>query len=132
MYDKLTYSAARGAGDFVFLSGVEAGPRKGQGTDPKAFKIQLRRAFSAIMASLEAAGADFSKVVELESFHNCKAPNFTGDFNAQLEAMIEVKSEFMKPPYSTWTAICVDRHYSDNTVVEIKVTAFAPKASKGH
>ena len=41
--------------------------------------------------------------------------------------MIEVKSEFMKPPYSTWTAVCVDRQRSDNTVVEIKVTAFAPK-----
>jgi hypothetical protein len=65
MYDKLTYSAARRTGDFVFSYGV---------------------------------------------------------------ALIAVKSEFMKPPYSTWTAVCIDRHYSDNTVVEIKVTAFAPKA----
>jgi hypothetical protein len=32
----------------------------------------------------------------------------------------------MKPPYSTWTAACIDRHYSDNTVVEIKIAAFAP------
>ena len=27
-----------------------------------------------------------------------------------------------------WTAICIDRHYSDNTVVEIQMTAYAPKA----
>jgi enamine deaminase RidA (YjgF/YER057c/UK114 family) len=130
MYDKLTYAAARRAGDFVFLSGVEAGPTKGEGTDPKAFKIQLRRAFAAIKASLVASGADFLQVVQMQTFHNCKTPNFKGDFNAQLDALIAVKSEFMKPPYSTWTAVCIDRHYSDNTVVEIQMTAYAPQAHK--
>ncbi len=131
MYDQLTYAAARRAGDFVFLSGVEAGPLKGEGTDPEAHKVQLRRAFKAINASLVAAGADFSHVVQLQTFHNCKTPNFSGDFNDQLGAMLAVKAEFMKPPYSTWTAICIDRHYSDNTVVEIEVTAYAPKAKPG-
>lgn len=127
MYDQLTYSAARRAGDFVFLSGVEVGPAKGEGTDSAAFKVQLRRGFAAIKNSLVASGADFSNVVEMQTFHNCKTANFKGDFTAQLEALIEVKSEFMKPPYSTWTAVCIDRHYSDNTVVEIKMTAYAPK-----
>jgi enamine deaminase RidA (YjgF/YER057c/UK114 family) len=126
MYDQLTYAAARRAGDFVFLSGVEAGPLKGEGTDPEAHKGQLRRAFKAINASLVASGASFSQVVQLQTFHNCKTANFKGDFNAQLEAMLAVKAEFMKPPYSTWTAVCIDRHYSDNTVVEIQVTAYAP------
>jgi enamine deaminase RidA (YjgF/YER057c/UK114 family) len=130
MYDKLTYSAARRAGDFVFLSGVEAGPfEKGDGTDAKAFEVQLRRAFKAIQASLAATGADFSQVVQLQTFHNCKnRHNFQGDFNAQLDVMLKVKAEFMKPPYSTWTALCIDRHYSAQTVVEIQVTAYAPKA----
>ncbi|CAN5371446.1 hypothetical protein BH10ACI2_BH10ACI2_15020 [soil metagenome] len=127
MYDKLTYAAARRAGDFVFLAGVEAGPEKGEGTNPEAFKIQLRRAFIAIKNSLTASGATFSQVVQMQTFHNCKTPNFKGDFNAQLEALIAVKSEFMKGPYSTWTAVCIDRHYSDNTVVEIQMTAYAPK-----
>jgi enamine deaminase RidA (YjgF/YER057c/UK114 family) len=127
MFDQLHYAAARRAGDFVYLSGVEAGPLKGEGTDPAAFKIQLRRAFAAIKASLAATGADMSQVVEMETFHNCKTPSFKGDFNAQLQAMVEVKVEFFKPPYSTWTALCIDRHYSDSTVVEIKVTAYAPK-----
>ncbi len=48
----------------------------------------------------------------------------------QLGAMIEVKAEFMPPPYSTWTAVCVDRHYSDNTIIEIQMTAYAPVAKK--
>jgi enamine deaminase RidA (YjgF/YER057c/UK114 family) len=130
MYDQLTYAAARRAGDFVFLSGVEAGPLKGEGTDVEAHKKQLRRAFKAIGNSLAATGATFADVVQLQTFHNCRTKNFTGDFNAQLVAMLAVKAEFMKPPYSTWTAVCIDRHYSDNTVVEIQVTAYAPKGRK--
>jgi len=130
MYDQLHYAAARRAGDFVYLSGVEAGPfEKGDGTDVNAFKVQLRRAFAAIRASLVATGADFSQVVQMETFHNCRNKhNFTGDFQAQLDAMVAVKAEFMKPPYSTWNAFCIDRHYSERTVVEIVVTAYAPKA----
>jgi enamine deaminase RidA (YjgF/YER057c/UK114 family) len=129
MYDQLHYAAARRAGDFVYLSGVEAGPfEKGDGTDVNALKVQLRRAFEAIRASLVASGADFSQVVQMETSHNChNKHNFTGDFQAQLDAMIAVKAEFMKPPYSTWNAFCIDRHYSERTVVEIVVTAYAPK-----
>jgi enamine deaminase RidA (YjgF/YER057c/UK114 family) len=129
MYDQLHYAAARRAGDFVYLSGVEAGPfEKGDGTDVNGLKIQLRRAFEAIRASLLASGADFSQVVQMETFHNChNRHNFKGDFQAQLDAMIAVKAEFMRPPYSTWNAFCIDRHYSERTVVEIVVTAYAPK-----
>jgi hypothetical protein len=44
MYDQLHYSAARSAGDFVYLSGVEAGPlEKGDGTDVKAFRRRNNR-----------------------------------------------------------------------------------------
>ncbi len=129
MYDQLHYAAARRAGDFVYLSGVEAGPfEKGDGTDVAALKAQLRRAFTAIQASLAASGADFSQVVQMSSFHNChNRKNFRGGFQAQLEAMIAVKNEFMPPPYSTWNAFCIDRHYSERTVVEIVVTAYAPR-----
>lgn len=131
MYDQLHYAAARRAGDFVYLSGVEAGPlEKGDGTDVAALKVQLRRAFTAIRASLAAAGADFSQVVQMETFHNCHDKrNFRGTFQDQLEAMIAVKDEFMPPPYSTWNAFCIDRHYSARTVVEIVITAYAPKAA---
>ncbi len=130
MYDQLGYSAARRAGDFVYLSGVEVGPLEGEGKDAEALKVQLRRAMQAIKNSLAATGADFSHVVQLQSFHNCKASHFTGTFTDQLVAMLEVKAEFMPPPYSTWTAICVDRHYSDNTIVEIQMTAYAPLSGK--
>ena len=128
MHDQLTYAAARRAGDFVFLAGVETGPEKGEGNDIAAFKMQLRRAFTAIGNSLKASGARFADVVQMQTFHNCKTQNFTGTFTEQLETLNAVKSEFMKAPYSTWTAICIERHYSDNTVVEIQMTAYAPQS----
>lgn len=127
LYDQFNFAAARRAGDFVFLSGVIAAPQEGEHTDSDAFKVQLRRAFSTIKASLEASGADFSHVVQMQTFHNCKTPYFQGDFRAQLNAMLVVKAEFMKPPYSTWTAICVDRLFDERGVVEIQMTAYAPK-----
>jgi len=126
MYDQLTYAAARRAGDFVFLAGVEIGPLPGEGTDAEAFKVQLRRGFQAMANSLAAAGATFSDVVQMQTFHNCNTPSFQGDLDAQAGPIIEVKKEFMPGPYSTWTAVCVVRHYSPNTVVEIQLTAYAP------
>jgi hypothetical protein len=64
----------------------------------------------------------------MTTFHNChNKKNFQGDFQAQLEAMIAVKDEFLPPPYSTWNAFCIDRHYSERTVVEIVITAYAPR-----
>lgn len=87
-------------------------------------------AFEAIKASLAATGVALSKVVRLDTFHNCRnKPNFNGNFRAQVDAMIEVKAQSMKPPYSTWNAFCVDRHYSERTVVEIVVEAYAPVKS---
>ncbi|MEO7611893.1 MAG: Rid family hydrolase [Gemmatimonadales bacterium] len=127
MYDQLNYAAARRAGDFVFLSGVEIGPLPGEGKDAAALEKQLIRGFQAIKNSLAATGATMNQIVQLQSFHNCKASHFTGSFEDQLGAMINVKKTFMPPPYSTWTAVCVDRHYSENTIVEIQVTAYAPK-----
>ena len=119
MHEKLTYAGTRRAGDFVFLSGLEIGPLKDEGRDIQSFKEQVRRGLSHLAARLDAVDTGFQDVVQIQSFHNCSTDYFEGDFNDQLSAIIEVKHEFMKPPYSTWTALCVDRHYSENTVVEI-------------
>ena len=130
MHGQLTYAATRRAGDFVYISGLEIGPRTGEGRDVAAFKAQVRRGLTTIQTRLESAGATFQHVVQLQSFHNCDTPYFEGDFDAQLGAIVEVKAEFMKPPYSTWTALCVSGHYTESTVVEIQATAFAPIADE--
>ncbi len=126
MYDQFTYAATRRAGDFVFLSGSEIGPQEGEGHDVESFKAQVRRGFTRLQRRLNATGATFQDIVQIQSFHNCDTEFFEGDFNAQLGAIVEVKKEFMAPPYSTWTALCVAGHFTPSTVVEIQLTAYAP------
>lgn len=127
MHERFTYAATRRAGDFVFVSGLEIGPEDGEGSDVESFKRQVHRGLSTIQTRLAAADASFQDVVQIQSFHNCETDAFEGDLNEQIAVIVEVKKAFMKPPYSTWTALCVAGHFTPTTVVEIQVTAYAPK-----
>lgn len=133
LYGDWHFAPIRRVGDFVFLSGVVAGPRKGEAKTPDAFKIQVRRSFHAIQASLTAAKLTYADVVALDSFHVFASPHFEGTKEQHLTAFRAVKDEFMKAPYPTWTAIGVVALVPDNGLVEIKVTAYAPlkRADRG-
>ena len=122
-YENFKFAAARRAGNVLYVSGVIAGPEKGEGRDVEAFKTQLRRAFGDLKATLAAAGADFSKVVMINSFHVWTGGNFEGDQSVQLSAFIAVKDEFMPPPHPAWTAIGTTGLAIDTGVVEIQVIA---------
>lgn len=112
-YNGLHYAPAVRAGDFLFLSGVVAGYPDETDTDEAA---AYARAFDAIGQVLEASGAGWEHVVELETFHT--------DLPAQINVFAEVKDRYIAAPYTTWTAIDVDRLYPDLGLVEIKVTAY--------
>lgn len=112
-YDGLHYAPAVRAGDFLFLSGVVAGYPDENDTDEAA---AYARAFDAIGHVLEASGAGWEHVVELETFHT--------DLPAQINAFAAVKDRYIAAPYTTWTAIDVDRLFPDLGLVEIKVTAY--------
>ena len=120
-YEGLHYAPAVRAGDFVYLSGVVAGFPDPNDTDQAA---AYARAFETIGEVLQEAGADWSHVVELETFHT--------DLPAQIDAFAEVKDRYIAAPYTTWTAIDVDRLFPDRGLVEIKVTAYlgAPRTLK--
>ena len=75
-YDEDRYATARRVGDTLYLSGVVAGRRDGEGKDTAAFKDQCRRAFRRIQVTLAAAGASFDDVVMLNTFHVWEGPNF--------------------------------------------------------
>jgi enamine deaminase RidA (YjgF/YER057c/UK114 family) len=126
LYGDWHFAPARRVGDFVFLSGVVAGPRQGEGKSVEAFKGQVRRAFAALQGSLTAAKVTFADVVELQTFHVFASAHFDGAKQAHLDAFRAVKDEFMKPPYPTWTAIGVEALVPDSGLVEIKLTAYAP------
>lgn len=123
MYNSFKFAAARRVERTIYLSGVIAGPLRGEGRDVEAFKAQLRRAFADIGATLEAAGVSFAHVAMINTFHVWTSDNFEGDRNAQLGAFIAVKDEFMPPPHPAWTAVGTTGLAQDTGVVEIQMTA---------
>jgi hypothetical protein len=46
-----------------------------------------------------------------------------------MDAFMAVKDRFVTEPYPAWTAVDIDRLYSDNAVAEIKVVARARPAA---
>lgn len=123
MYERFKFAAARCVDKTLYVSGVIAGPERGEGRDPEAFKNQLRRAFGQIGATLAGAGAGFSHIAMINTFHVWKSENFLGDASAQLGAFIEVKDEFIRPPHPAWTAVGTTGLAVGTGVVEIQVTA---------
>ena len=126
-YDQYHYAPSRRVGDTLYISGVVAGRREGEGKDAAAFKVQVRRAFQRIQATLEAAGATFDDVVMLNTFHVWQTSNFDGDKRVQFEAFGAVKDEFMKPPYPAWTAVGTTALIPDNGIVEIQAVVHLKK-----
>jgi len=126
-YDAYGFAPVRRAGDLVFISGIVAGRRPGDGTDVKAFKTEVRRAFRALGGELKAAGVGFEDVVMLNTFHVWQGPNFRGSRLEQFEAFKEVKGEFMKPPHPAWTAVGTTGEIPDGGIVEIQMIAKASR-----
>jgi enamine deaminase RidA (YjgF/YER057c/UK114 family) len=123
LYQNFKFAPARRAGNVLYVSGVIAGPEKGEGRDVESFKVQLRRAFGDLKNTLAAAGAGFEKVVMINSFHVWTGANFEGDARAQLATFIAVKDEFMPPPHPAWTAVGTTGLATDTGVVEIQMIA---------
>jgi enamine deaminase RidA (YjgF/YER057c/UK114 family) len=104
LYNNFKFASARKAGNVIYVSGVIAGPEKGEGRGVEDFMNQLRRAFG-------------------HTFHIWASDNFQGDKNAQLGAFIAVKDEFMPPPHPAWTAVGTTGLALDTGVVEIQAIA---------
>ena len=123
-HDLVHFASVRTAGDFVFVSGVIAGPGVKGRTDEESFKEGVRRAFRTIERNLAAAGVGFGDVVEIQTFHVWNSPAFSGGRDAHFRAFSAAKDEFMKPPYSAWTAVGTTGLLAEDGLVEIKVTAY--------
>ncbi len=114
-YDEYHYAPAVRAGDYVFLSGIVAGMAPSE-TEAEA---GYDRAFRAVAATLREAGAEWTDVIEMTTYHT--------DLPAQFEAFSRVKDRYVPEPYPAWTAIDVDRVLPDSGLVEIRVVAYAPR-----
>jgi len=126
-YDEIKYAPARRAGDFLYISGVIAGPRGGTERDAPAFTEQARRAFRVIQATLKAEGLTFADVVMINTFHVWEGPGFRGTRDEQFAAFAKAKDEFMSAPHPAWTAVGTTGLLADDGVVEIQMIAYAPR-----
>ena len=105
------YADAVIAGDTVYLSGVVAGPRRGE-TD---LKLAYERAFTEMGSTLKRSGSSWDDVVDITSFHT--------DLTTQMPAIVAVKHKYVKAPPPAWTAIGVTRLIPDTGITEIKLVA---------
>ncbi|MEL6324030.1 MAG: RidA family protein [Pseudomonadota bacterium] len=119
-YDVFHYAPAVRAGDTLYLSGIVASLQGDENeNDPAALEAAFDRAFEAIGGVLAEAGADWSDVVEMTTFHT--------ELIHQVGPFTTSKDKFVKAPYPAWTAIDVDRLYPERGIVEIKVIAYVPE-----
>ena len=128
-YDEFRYAAVRRVDNMLYISGVVIGPRGTEGTDIAAFKLQVRRGFERLKASLTASGAGFGDVVMVNSFHVWDSPNFTGTRDQHWDAFYEVAGEYVKAPYPAWTAVGTTGLLPPRGLIEVQMIARVP-ASK--
>lgn len=126
-YDAYKFAPARRAGDFLYISGVIAGPYGKPPTDHAAFTEQVRGAFRSIDQMLKADGATFADVVMINTFHVWDGPGFKGTRDEQFAAFAKAKDEFMSPPHPAWTAVGTTGLLADDGVVEIQMIAYVPR-----
>ena len=84
---------------------------------PEALDEEVRAAFGAIGLVLEEAGARFSDVISLRSFH--VSDTLQNDANV----FLKVKGEFMDEPHCAWTMAGVSSLLIPAARVEIEAVA---------
>ena len=113
LYDRFHFAPAVKDRDRLFCSGVIGiGPDGKCAPDPET---QFRQAFESLGAVLREAGASFSDVVELTTFHVGLQQN--------MRTFAKVKDEYLRKPYPAWTAIGVTELAMPGGLVEIRAIA---------
>ena len=113
IYDTYHYAPAIQVGDTIYLSG-QVGRDENlnvvQGTE-----AQFVQAFENVKTVLDAAGATFDDVVELETWFS--------DSMADLKTFLAVKDRYFTGRYPTWTGFAVKGFSMPGILVEIKCKA---------
>ena len=113
--ERFRYSQATRVGNMIWVSGqigVDAAMKPAAG-----MAAQARLAFQALQSVLEAAGATLADVVELTTFHT--------DLRGELRAFAEVKNEYFRDRFPSWTAVGVTQLAFPELCVEIRAVAVA-------
>ncbi len=109
--EEFGFSEAVIHGDTVYLSGVIVGSAKDEASQAAAFD----GTFDYLGKVLERAGSSWDDVLEITSFHT--------DIEQSAPAFMAARNKVIKAPFPAWTAIDVDRLYTPDGIVEIKIVA---------
>ncbi len=113
VYETFHYAPGIQVGDTLFISG-----QVGRDANLKVLdgaEKQFVQAFENVKAVLDAAGATFDDVVEMETW-------FADDM-ADLKLFMTVKDRYFNNHYPTWTGFAVKGFSMLGILVEIKCTA---------
>jgi len=119
-YDATSIPAAVRTGDTLRLTGHTG--EDADGSYPAGAEDQICGTFRNIAVTLAAAGAGWSNVVEINSYHV--------GYRQQAEAVMAVAAEFLEPPYPAWTAVGITELFLPEALVEINCVAMVPAPSQ--
>lgn len=116
LYDNFHFAPAVVDGQNLRCSGVVG--MNPDGSVPEDPETQFTQAFQAIGEVLAEAGAEFSDITEMTTFHI--------GMRQHMGAFSRVREEFIAEPYPAWTAVGTTELALPGALVEIRVTARLP------
>jgi enamine deaminase RidA (YjgF/YER057c/UK114 family) len=113
LYDGWHFAPAVRSGDMLYLSGIiGADAELKVSEDPETQFVQV---FETMGHTLRAAGADFSHVIELTSYHLRLEDTF--------KTFSTIKDQYFSLPHCAWTAVGVSALLLPAALVEVKAIA---------
>lgn len=112
-YEQFHFAPAVRSGDLILCSGQLG--MDASGKVPEDPRDEFRLAWEAVGRVLAEAGSDFEKVLEYTTYHV--------GLQAHLSTFMQVRDEFIEPPWPAWTAIGVSELAVPGARVEVRVVA---------
>jgi enamine deaminase RidA (YjgF/YER057c/UK114 family) len=116
--ERYTFSPALKVGNLLFIAGTTAVDDAGTLVAPRDIVGQTRFILQKFGKLLEAAGGDFSHVVETTEY-------ITTTENYRKTA--DVRREFFRPPYPVATGVIVAGLLREGALIEISAVAVLPE-----
>ncbi|MEM8919226.1 MAG: Rid family hydrolase [Pseudomonadota bacterium] len=118
-FDQFGFSEATIHNGTVYLSGIIVGPPREGMTEEEVYD----RTFAYIAKILARAGSSWDDVIDMTTYHV--------DIDQSMPVLSAVKNRYVKAPFPAWTAIDIDRLFSPDGRVEIKITARVTPKEEG-
>ncbi len=113
LYENFHFAPGVVDGENLRCSGVIG--MNSDGSVPEDPETQFTRAFEAIGEVLAEAGATFSDITDMTTFHI--------GMREHMALFSQVRGQFIEAPYPAWTAVGTTELALPGALVEIKVTA---------